>query len=49
MKTRRGKENPKILKAWIREAERRRREYLDGKAKLIPAKKIFTALRKKLK
>ncbi len=42
-------EDPEILKAWIGEAEGRRRDYLEGKAKLIPAKKVFAGLRQKNK
>jgi antitoxin (DNA-binding transcriptional repressor) of toxin-antitoxin stability system len=42
-------ENPEVLRAWIDEAERRRQEYLAGKVKLIPAKKVLSDLRKKIK
>jgi antitoxin (DNA-binding transcriptional repressor) of toxin-antitoxin stability system len=42
-------EDPEILRVWIEEAERRRQEYLDGKTKLISAKKVFGDLRKKNK
>ncbi len=44
-----GTEDPEILKAWIGEAESRRRDYLEGKSKLIPAKKVFASLRQKTK
>jgi antitoxin (DNA-binding transcriptional repressor) of toxin-antitoxin stability system len=42
-------EDPEILKAWIEEAERRYDDYLAGKVKLIPAKKVLADLRKKIK
>lgn len=42
-------EDPETLKAWIDEAEKRYEEYLEGKVKLIPAKKVLSDLRKRLK
>ncbi len=42
-------ENPEILKAWIEEAERRRKDYFDGKTKLIPAFEALEKIRKKYK
>jgi len=42
-------EDPEAEKLWVQEAERRYREYKEGKVKGIPAELVFKEARSKLK
>lgn len=42
-------EDPEAERLWIEEAERRYREYKEGKIKGIPAEQVFKEARSKLK
>lgn len=42
-------DEPEILDAWIQEAVRRRKEYLSGKTKTVPAFEALEKIRKKLR
>lgn len=42
-------EDPEAERLWVEEAERRYREYKEGKVKGIPAESVFKEARSKLK